>query len=159
MPPMMPRRRKQTSSTKITPSTSFQAAPRSSAALQEILQKQPDRGAEQRAEQRAGAADRGLHDELPGRVEDEGVGRHEGLQHAEQAAGKAGIGGGDHEGGELVAMDVVADRGGAQRVVADRAEDRADRRAHDAQRDHDADEIAERQEPVERPAGREMDRR
>jgi len=32
MPPMMPRRRKQTSSTKIKPSTSFQAAPRPRAA-------------------------------------------------------------------------------------------------------------------------------
>ena len=105
------------------------------------------------------AADRGLHHELAGRVEREGIGRHESLQHAEQAAGKSRIGGGDDEGGELVAVDVVADGGGAQRVVADRAEDRADRRAHDAQRDHDADEIAERQELVERPAGREVQRR
>ena len=103
--------------------------------LQEVLQEQPDRGADQRAEQRAAAADGGLHDELARGVEREGVGRHEGLQHAEQAAGEARIGGGDDEGGELVAVDVVADRGGAQRVVADRAEDGADRRAHDAQRD------------------------
>ena len=121
------------------------------------LQKEPDRGADQRAEQRAGAADRGLHDELAGGVEREGVRRHEALQHAEQAAGEAGIGGGDDEGGELVAVDVVADGGGAQRVVADRAQDRADRRAHDAQRDHDADEVPEREEGIERPAGVEAD--
>ena len=126
--------------------------------LQEVLQKQPDGGADQRSEQRAAAADRGLHHELAGGVEHERVRRHEGLQHAEQAAGKAGIGGGDHEGGQLVAVDVVADRGGAQRIVADRAEDRADRRAHDAQRDHDADEIAERDELVERPAIGEVQR-
>ena len=125
--------------------------------LQEVLQKQPDGGAEQRPEQRAGAADRGLHHQLSGGVEREGVGRHERLQHAEQPAGKAGIGGRDHEGGELVAVDVVAERRRAQRVVADRAQDRADRRAHDAQRDDDADEIAERQELIERPAGGEMD--
>ena len=109
MPPTMPRRRKQTSSTNTTPSTSFQAAPSSSVALQEVLQEQPDGGADQRAEQRAGAADRGLHHELARGVEHEGVGRHEGLHHAEQAAGEAGIGGGDDEGGELVAVDVVAD--------------------------------------------------
>ena len=36
---MMPRRRKQTSSTKTTPSTSFQAAPRPERRLQEILRK------------------------------------------------------------------------------------------------------------------------
>ena len=63
--------------------------------LQEVLQEQPDRGAEQRPEQRAGAADRGLHDQLARGVEGEGVGRHEGLQHAEQAAGETGIGRGN----------------------------------------------------------------
>ena len=35
----------------------------------------------------------------------------------------------------------------------------ADRRAHDAQRDHDADEVAEREERIERPAGGEVERR
>ena len=114
--------------------------------LQEVAQIEPDRRADQRAEQRAGAADRGLHHELPGRIEHEGVRRHEALHDAEQAAGKAGIGGRNDEGGELVAVDVVADRGGAQRIVADGAQHGADRRAHDAQRDHDADEIPERQE-------------
>ena len=39
-------------------------------------------------------------------------------------------------------MDVVADGRGPQRIFADRAQDRTDRRAHDAQRDHDADEEA-----------------
>ena len=78
--------------------------------MQEVAQEQPDRGAEQRAEQRADAADRGLHHQLAGGVEGEGVGRHEALQHAEQAAGEAGIGGGDDEGGQLVAADRVADR-------------------------------------------------
>ena len=53
-------------------------------------------------------------------------------------------------------MDIVTDGGRAQRIVADRAEDRADRRAHDPQRDHDADEIAQREKLVERPAGGEM---
>ena len=71
--------------------------------LQEILQKEPDRGADQGAEQRANAADRGLHDELARRVEHERVGRHERLQHAEQPAGETGVGRGDDECGELVA--------------------------------------------------------
>ena len=118
--------------------------------LQKVAQIEPHRRAEQRSEQRAGAADRRLHHQLPGGVEHEGVRRHEALHDAEQPAGEAGIGGRDDEGGQLVAVDVVADGGGAQRVVADRAQDRADRRAHDAQRDHDADEVPERQERVER---------
>ena len=125
--------------------------------LEEILQEQPDGGADQRAEQRAPAADGGLHHELAGGVEGEGVGRHEGLEHAEQAAGEARVSGGDHEGGQLVAVDVVADRGGAQRIVPDRAENGADRRAHDPERDDDADEIAQRDELIERPAIGEMD--
>ncbi len=127
--------------------------------LEEVAEIEPDRRADQRPEQRAGAADRGLHDELARGVEHEGVGRHEALHQAEQAAGEAGIGGGDDEGGELVAVDVVADGGGAQRIVADRAEDRADRRAHDAQRDDEADEIPERQEDIHRPVGVELERR
>ena len=157
-PPMMPRRRKHTSSTNTTPSTSFQAAPSPARTAGSPA------GTARPRRRRSGpnsvprAADRGLHHQLARGVEREGVRRHEGLQHAEQAAGEAGIGGGDHEGGQLVAVDVVADRRGAQRVVADRAEDRADRRAHDAQRDHDADEIADREELIERPAGGEMQR-
>ena len=70
--------------------------------------------------------------------------------NAEQSAGKAGIGGGNDEGRQLVAVDVVADRGGAQRIVADRAQHGPDRGAHDAHRDHGADEIPEREERIER---------
>ena len=152
-PPIRPRRRKHTSSTKITPSTSFQAAPSPSDSLQEVAQKEPHRGPEERAEQGADTADRGLHDQLPGGIEGERVGRHEALQHAEQAAGKAGIGGGDDERCELVEADLVPDRARPQRIVADRGQDRPDRRAHDAQRHDDADEVARGQETVHRPAG------
>lgn len=56
--------------------------------LQEILQEEPDRRADQRPEKRAPAADRGLHHQLAGGLEGERVGRHEGLEHTEQAAGK-----------------------------------------------------------------------
>ena len=118
--------------------------------LEEIAEIKPHGGADQRSEQRAGAADRGLHHELARSIECEGVGRHEALHQAEQTAGKSGIGRGDDEGGELVAVDVVAEGRRALRIVADRAQDRADRRAHDAQRDHDADEIPECQERIER---------
>ena len=121
---MRPRRRKQTSSTNTRPSTSFQALPRPERRLQEVAQVEPDRGAEQRAEQRAGAADHRLHHQLAGGVEGEGVGRHVALQHAEQAAGETGIGRGDDERRQLVAADGVADRLRPQRVVADRDQDR-----------------------------------
>jgi hypothetical protein len=125
--------------------------------LQEVAQIEPDSRADQGSEQRAGAANRGLHHQLARGVEGEGVRRHEALHHAEHRAGKACIGGGDHEGGQLVAVDVVANSGGADRVVADGAEHGADRRADDAQRDDDADEIPERQERIERQVGVEAD--
>lgn len=66
--------------------------------------------------------------------------------HEARASGR------DHEGCQLVAVDVVADGGGAQRIVPDRTEDGADRRADDPERDDDADEVAERDELIERPA-------
>ena len=65
---------------------------------------------------------------------------------ASEAPGEACVNRSDHEGGELVAVYVVAERRGSQRVVAQSAQDRADRRAHNAQRDHEADEVPERQE-------------
>ena len=127
--------------------------------LEEIAQIKPDGRADQRPEQRARSADRRLHDELAGGVEHEGVGRHETLHEGEQPAGETGVSGGHDEGGQLVAMDVVAERGGAQRVVAQRAQDRPDRGAHDTQRDHEADEIPERQKHVDRPVALEIERR
>jgi hypothetical protein len=52
-------------------------------------------------------------------------------------------------------VHVVPDRGRTQRVLADRPQHGADRRSHDAQGDDDACEVAEGEETVERPAGRE----
>ena len=120
-PPIRPRRKKHTSSTKTMPKHQLPGAAEPEHRLQEIAQIEPDRGAEQRAEQRADAADRGLHHQLAGGVEGERVGRHEALQHAEQPAGKAGIGRGDDERGQLVEADRMADRARPQRIVADRA--------------------------------------
>src|SRR5262249_41431551 len=108
-------------------------------ALEEIAQRKPDRGTEQWTEQGAGAPDGGLNDQLSGGVEREGFRRHERLQDAKQASGESRIGGGDDEGRELVAMHVVANGGRAQRVVAYCAENRADGRTHDTQRNDDAD--------------------
>jgi hypothetical protein len=65
-------------------------------ALQEVLQEQPDRGADHRPEKRAAPAYGGLHDQLPRGVEHECVGWHEPLQHAEQPSGQAGVGRCDH---------------------------------------------------------------
>jgi hypothetical protein len=126
-------------------------------ALEEILEEEPHGGSDQRAHERAAAADDGLHHQLAGGVEGEGIGRHEGLHDAEEPAGEAGIGRGDDERRELVAVDVVADGGRAQRILADRAEDRPDGRAHDPQRDHHAKEEAEGEKRVERPSCRERE--
>jgi hypothetical protein len=143
---MMPRRRKQTSSTNTTPSTNFHVA-----------QIKPHGRADERTEQGPCPANRGLHHELPRRIEHEGIGRHEALHDAEQPAGEAGIGGGDHESGQLVAVNVVADGRRADRIVADGAQDCADRRAHDAHRDHQADEVPEREEDIHLPVAIEID--
>ena len=158
MPPIRPRRRKHTSSTKTTPSTSFQAAPSPARACRKSCRNSHTAAPSSGPNSVPVPPIAVCITSWPGRVEREGVRRHEALHHAEQPAGKAGIGGGDDEGRELVAVDVVADGGRAQRVVADRAQNGADRRTHDAQRDHDADEVAEREELIERPAGGEMER-
>src|SRR5262245_39677001 len=80
--------------------------------LEEVAQVQPYRGAYQGSEQSTGAPDRRLHDELPRGFERESVWRHEGLQDAQQPTGESSVGGGNNEGGELVAVNVVADGGG-----------------------------------------------
>ncbi len=121
--------------------------------LKEVAEIEPYDGPDQRPEQRASAADRSLHDKLPGRIERKRVRRHEALHDGEEAAGEAGIGGCDHEGGEFVAMDVVAEGGRAQRVVAQRAQDRSHWGPDDAQCDHQADEVPERKEDVHFPVG------
>src|SRR5579872_6000647 len=77
--------------------------------LEEILQEKPYGRANQGSKQCSAAADRRLHHKLAGRVEGKCIGRHEG----EQAAGKTGVGGSDHECRQLVAMDVMTDRAGA----------------------------------------------
>ena len=126
--------------------------------LEEVAQIKPDGRADQRSEQRARPADRGLHDELAGGVEHEGVGRHEALHEGEQPAGETGVSRRDHESGQLVAVNVVAERRRAQRIVAQRAQDRPDRRTHNAQRDHETDEIPERQKHIDRPVALEIER-
>ena len=99
--------------------------------LQQVAQRQPDRGADGRADQRAGAAHHGLDDELARSVQREGVRRHVALENTEQRAAAAGEHGGQHEHGELVGAHVVAERGGALRILPDRRQHRADRRQHD----------------------------
>src|SRR5262249_41052406 len=125
--------------------------------LQEVVQIEPDGRPYQRPEQRAGATDRRHHHELPGRVEHESVRRHKTLHEPEQPAGKTGIGRGNDKGREFVPVDIVADSGSAHRIVADSTQYRADRRAHNPQRQHGADEVPERQERIERPIGVEVD--
>ena len=111
----------------------------------------PDRRADGRADQRSGAADHRLDDELPRRIQREGVRRHIALENAEQCAATAGKDGGQHE-GELVCGHVVAQRCGAQRILSDRRQHGADRRQHDEAREHEADEKKSRNELVARPA-------
>ena len=122
----------------------------------------PDVGrgrADQRPEQRAGTADRGLHHQLPRRIEHEGVRRHEALHDAEKPPGEAGVGSRNDERRQFVALDIVTHGGGTQRIVADGAQHGPDGRTYDTQRDHEADEKPEREERVQRPVGVELDRR
>src|SRR3954449_11240434 len=94
--------------------------------LKEIAEIEPHGGANQWSEQGAGAADRSLHHELARGVEHERVRRHEALHQAEQSAGEASIGSGDDEGRKLVAINMMAHRSSAQRIVPDGAQYGAD---------------------------------
>ena len=114
--------------------------------LQEVAEIKPHRRAHQRPEQRAGTADRRLHHQLPGRIEHEGVRRHEALHDAEKPPGEAGIRRRNDEGRQFVAVDIVTHGRGTQWVVSDGAQHGPDGRTYDTQRDHDADEEPEREE-------------
>ena len=119
--------------------------------LQFVAQIQPERAAHQRPDQRAGAADHGLHHQLARGVEGEGLWRHVALQRAFEPSGEPRIGRRDDEDRELVALDVVADRLGAHRVVADRRQHMPEGRGDDAARDDEADKEDHGQQAVERP--------
>ena len=120
----MPRRRNTTSSNEDDAEHQLPGGAEMQRRLEEIAEIEPHGGADQRSEQGAGAADRGLHHELARGVEHERVRRHEALHQAEQTAGEAGIGGGDDEGGELVAIDMwptAAARSGLSRMALNMA--------------------------------------
>ena len=124
--------------------------------MEEIAQIKPHRSADKGTDQRAEAADHRLHDQLSRSVEGERLGRHIALQHPEQSAGEAGIGCGDDEGEQLIGVDVVADRGRAQGIVADGDEDAPDRRGDDPAGQDEADEIANREKNIHRPSAGHM---
>src|SRR3546814_10350560 len=59
----------------------------------------------------------------------------------------------------LVFLHVMADRGGTLRIVADRHQNMTNRREHDLPRNHHADQIADRNEAIHRPAAGDLDGR
>ncbi len=90
------------------------------------------------SEQRAHAADRGLHHQFAGRVEHKGVRRHKSLQYAEEAAGETGVSRRDRQRRSVCSREHCAEgcaRSGFSRIALRIL---PDRRAHDAQRDYDA---------------------
>jgi hypothetical protein len=99
---------------------------------QVVLHGDDDRGADHRAEDRAHAAEqrhqhhlarhRPVHVGQRGELEDERLG----------GAGQAGQRGRQHEGQQLVAVGVVAERDGARLVLADRLQHLAEGRVDDA---------------------------
>ena len=113
---------------------------------QRALQRDHHRGADQRAEQRAHAAEQGHQDHLAGhvpvRIGERGQLEHHGLGRPRQAGQRRR----DDEGQQLVRIDVVAERHRARLVLADRLEHLAvgrmdgaldDREAEHEHRQHD----------------------
>ena len=127
--------------------------------LEEVAEQQPRRGAQDRPEERARAADGGHHHDFAGRGEHERIGRHEALHHGQQPAAETGVHGGHDEHHELVAVDVVPERRGTIRIFANGAHHQSEGRTHDAQRNHQTDEEPEREERVQRQVALEVDRR
>ncbi len=119
--------------------------------LQQIAERKPDRRADGRADQRSSAADHGLDDELPRRVQSEGIRRHVALENSQQRPAAAGKNCGKHEHGQLVGGNVVAERRGALRILLNRRQHRADRRQHDKARKYEAEKIEPGNELVARP--------
>ncbi len=119
--------------------------------LQGVAQHEPDRRADGRADQRAGAAHDGLDYKLSRGIQVESVGRHVALKNAEQRAGAAGEDSGEHEHRELIGAHVVAERCGALRILPDCGEHRADRGQHDETRQHEAGEKESGDKLIARP--------
>ena len=106
--------------------------PRADAVGQVVLQADDREGAEHRAGEGAHAAEQRhqhhLARERPVRVDSVAKPEHQRLHRS----GQAGERGGKHEGQQLVAVDVVAQRDGARFVLADRLQHLAVGRMHDA---------------------------
>ena len=108
--------------------------------LQHVAQDEPDRRADGRADQRSRSADHRLDDKLTRGVQRKRVRRHIALEDAEQGAATACEHRGEREHGEFVRWHIVAQGGGALRILADRRQNGAHRRQHDKTREHKADE-------------------
>ena len=119
----------------------------SSARLDHIGKQRDEDGAEQRAEQRAHAADDDHRDILDGEEQRERLDRDEAAVIGEQRAGDRGDRRRDHEGEQLVGRDIDAERFGHGLVRADRAPGAAGAAAQQV----DADQQRERRR---RRAGR-----
>ena len=116
--PTTPLGMKVTRTTNTNPRMNFQRSPMAGTCCSRSRKRKPDRRADGWADQRPGAADHRLDDELPRRIQREGVRRHIALEDTEQRAAAACENGGQHEHGELVSRYVVAERGGALRDFA-----------------------------------------
>ncbi len=105
-----------------------------------LLQHAEHHRADQPAIEIAGAADHQHQHQIGGALEREHVERGKGRGLGEQRAGYAGIEGGDGVDRNQPPVDGDADRGCAQRVVADRAQRQPERRMHDAPRQQEQEE-------------------
>ena len=105
-----------------------------------LLQHPEHHGADQAAIEIAGAADHQHQHQIGRALEREHVERGQRRGLGEQRAGDAGIERGQRVDRDQAPVDGDADRGGAQRVVADRAQRQAERRMHDPPRQQEQQE-------------------
>src|SRR5215510_9815884 len=99
-----------------------------------------DEGTDDRAVERARAADEGGEDDIAGEDEADGFERHDAEEHGVEYPRQAREGSAHHEGGELHAGDVVTQSFRAQLVLANGLEDFAERRLDDALHDPESEQ-------------------
>ncbi|KAH3262795.1 hypothetical protein KXW55_008161, partial [Aspergillus fumigatus] len=108
--------------------------------LEQLLQHLEHDGADQPAIEIAGAADHQHQHQIGGTLEGKHVERGQRGGLGEQRAGNTGVERRQRIDRDQAAVDRNADRGGAQRIVPDRAQRQAERRVHDAARQQEQQE-------------------
>ena len=115
---------------------------------EEFAEQDEEQRAERRPQEAAHAADHDHRQQIAGERHRDRIGRGHAVLEQQEDAGKPGNGGGQHEGGELVAIGRIAEKARALLVLADRHQHAADGRIVEAPQQDQHQECDRRDEPV-----------